>query len=224
MADLEYERAQFIRKFGVKLPPLAAYYMYPDTQMMDRMTKGSCGSVPDNIGCTNPFASPPTIQAATIWPSYHEPIHVYELALAPQARPGSPTVNVAPRFISEGTAVALEDRQLDPRLSDYCTDITYGPLDTCGRAAAAHVNPLSLLSDNGFTRAPAGYAYALSGSFVKYLILRYGYRPFGRFYYVLAAQPTDHQHDYDVASRAVYHKPIATLLDEFKLALCPAGC
>jgi hypothetical protein len=224
VSDLEYERAQFIRKFGVKLPAHAAYYVYPDTQLMDRMTKGSCGSIPENIGCTNPFATPPTIQAAAVWPSFHEPIHVYQLALAPPARPGSTYVNVAPRFISEGMAVALEDRELDPRLSDYCSDITYAPLDKCGRAAARHVKPLSLLTDDGFGNAPAGYAYALSGSFVKYLILRYGYRPFGTFYYRLAAQPTDHQSDYDVAALAVYHKPIAPLLDQFIHVLCARGC
>jgi len=224
MADLEYERTQFIRKFGVSLPHLAAYYVYPDTQLMARMTKGACGSVPDNIGCTNPFASPPTIQAADVWPSYHEPIHVYQLSLAPPRRKGSDLVNVAPRFISEGMAVALEDRELDPRLSDYCTDIKYAPLDTCGRAAARHVQPISLLTDAGFDRAPAGYAYSLSGSFVKYLILRYGYRAFGRFYYRLAAQPTDRHSDYDVASSAVYGKSIAVVLNEFLVSLCRNGC
>ncbi|MGH8192201.1 MAG: hypothetical protein ACREP2_12220 [Rhodanobacteraceae bacterium] len=209
IADLEYQRSMFARKFGVRLPPLAAYYLYPTPALMARLTARACGANPENVGCTNPFASPPTIQTIE-WPSYHEPIHIYERALEP--KPRGRIHWVAPLFIAEGMAVALEDKTVDPRLSDYCSDLLYVPLDECADVALRHIDPQVLLRDKGFKHADAGYAYALSGSFVKYMILKYGYHAFGRFYYRLAAQPTDGKSDYDVAAKAVYHRSIEQLL------------
>lgn len=229
IADLEYERAQFQRKFGVSLSPLIHYYLYPRQQLMNQLTRNTplaCGTLRENVGCANPYTTPPTVQAS-FWPTYHEPIHVYELALEPRAKPHSRFVYVAPLFISEGTAVALEDKELDPALSDYCSDqyfVAYAPLDDCGRIALAHVKPVTLLPDTGFNSVDGGYAYSLAGSFVKYLIVRFGYHSFGKFYYQLAAQPKDRLQDYNVASQAVYHQPITSLLDAFSRSLCPGGC
>jgi hypothetical protein len=221
LADLEYQRTQVEEKFGVKLPPLASYYLYPNTSLMSRLTAKSCGSNPDNVGCADPYTHPPSIQTSE-WPTYHEPIHVDQLALEP--RPKGTTVLVAPLFIAEGTAVALQDREADPRLSDYCSTLVYVPLDVCAQVSIGQTRPVDLLSDKGFKRSDAGNAYALGGSFVKYLILKYGYRPFGRFYYKLAAQPSDSVKDYDVATYAIFHTSIGQLLQGWQHALCARGC
>jgi len=208
--DLEQQRRTFARKFGVRLPPLAAYYLYPTVSIMAHRSGGTCGTEPGNVGCATPFTSPPTIQTI-LWPTYHEPIHVYERALEP--RPTAHEIWYAPLFIAEGTAVALEDRQVDPRLSDYCSlNLAYVPLDSCARLYLGSTHPLSLLPDRGFRRARPGAAYALSGSFVKYLILHYGYHRFGRFYYRLSAQPSDNEKDYDAATLKIYGRSIRALL------------
>jgi hypothetical protein len=225
LAALEFQRAQVARKFGLKLPPLARIYLYPDVQTMARLTNGGCGGQAGETGCTSPFDRPPTVQEV-IRAVYHEPIHVYELAMQPRPRMvrGEVLYQVAPLFIAEGTAVALEDREADPRLSDYCSDLSYAPLDDCARIAARHMDPFTILGDYGFRAADAGYAYSLGGSFVKYLMLRYGYRVFGRFYYELAAQPTDHLSDYDVATRAIYKAPAGELIHAWLRSLCSGAC
>jgi hypothetical protein len=221
LADLEHQRIQVERKFGVLLPPLASYYLYPQTSLMARLTTRTCGAHPDNVGCTNPYTRPPSIQTS-VWPTYHEPIHVYELALEPGVV--RTTFLVAPLFIAEGTAVALEDREADPRLSDYCSILVYVPLDVCAQVGIGLTRPLDLLSDRGFKRAEAGNAYALSGSFVKYLILKYGYRPFAKFYYKLAAQPSDSVKDYNVATYSIYHASVTQLLQAWRHEVCAHGC
>lgn len=218
---LEYQRRQFARKFGVTLAPRIAYYFYPLQRLMSPLTGHTCGTTPTSVGCADPDRRPPTIHSSE-WPTYHEPIHIYELALEPRHVPGKPEF-VAPLFIAEGTAVALEDKEVDPRLSDYCSDLIYVPLDSCAQQAMADVKPIQLLSDSGFGKANAGDAYSLGGSFVKYLILRYGYRRFGRFYYVLAAQPLDRERDYDVAAETVYHQRIRVLLAAWQRKLCRNG-
>jgi hypothetical protein len=131
---------------------------------------------------------------------------------------------VDPLFIAEGMAVALEDRELDPRLSDYCSDLSYVPLDSCAQQSIGDVQPISLLRDSGFKKADPGDAYALAGSFVKYLILTYGYHPFGRFYYVLAAQPSDREKDYNIATQSVYHASVRQLLAAWRAQLCTTMC
>jgi hypothetical protein len=216
LADLEYQRSVFARKFGVKLPPLAAYYLYPEQRLIAQWTSRFCGSNPDNVGCTVQGAVPPTIHASE-WVSFHEPIHVYQTVMEPPRY-------TDPLFIAEGMAVALEDKQVDPRLSDYCSEIAYVPLDTCAKFAIDNVKLMSLLPDTGFNAADPGYAYSLAGSFVKYLILRFGYRTFGRFYYVLAAQPKDRVLDYNVATHRVLHASIQQLLHDWSDQLCGAGC
>jgi hypothetical protein len=153
---------------------------------------------------------------------YHEPSHVYERSISPPNK--GHEIYYAPLFLGEGMAVALEDPQLDPHLSDYCSDLDYAPLDDCARTAMAEVNPMSILSDRGFNHANAGDAYALGGSFVKYLILRGGYYRFGRFYYVVAAQPKDRVQDYNVAARQVYGQSIQNLISAWRRSLCPHGC
>jgi hypothetical protein len=130
---------------------------------------------------------------------------------------------VAPLFIAEGMAVALEDREVDPRLSDYCSELSYVPLDSCAQQSIGDVRPISLLRDGGFKRADPGDAYALGGSFVKYLILKHGYRTFGRFYHALAAQPSDTEHDYNVATQAVYRQSVRQLLASWQATLCAGG-
>jgi hypothetical protein len=216
LADLEHQRAVFARKFGVKLPALAAYYLYPEQRLIARWTSHFCGSNPDNVGCTVQQAVPPAIHASE-WVSFHEPIHVYQSVMEPPRY-------TDPLFIAEGMAVALEDKQVDPRLSDYCSEIAYVPLDTCAKFAIANVKLLSLLPDTGFKAADPGYAYSLAGSFVKFLILRFGYRTFGRFYYVLAAQPKDRVLDYNVATHRVLGASIQQLLHDWSDQLCGSGC
>jgi hypothetical protein len=188
---------------------------------MARLTAESCGANPDNVGCTDPYTLPPSIQTS-VWPTYHEPIHVYQLALEPTATGTS--YQVAPLFITEGTAVALEDREADPRLSDYCSTLVYIPLDVCAQVAVRDTHPIDLLRDPGFKHAPAGNAYALGGSFVKYLILKYGYRPFAKFYYQLAAQKSDTVQDYNAATYGIYHSSISRLLQAWQRQLCAHGC
>jgi len=217
IASLEDERAAFARKFGVHLPPIAAYYLYPTIGLMGRLSNHACGSESGVVGCTTPFTTPPTIQTI-LWPTYHEPIHVYELALGP--KPAAHEVWYAPLFVGEGTAVALEDRDVDPRLSDFCSfDLVYVPLDVCARTALKHLRPLSILRDKGFERADPGFAYSLAGSFAKYLILRYGYHRFGSFYHAIAARPSDRERDYDAATEKTYHRSIRALLAGWEHAL-----
>lgn len=216
LTALEQQRVAFEREFGVHLADRTAYYLYPTVALMDRMTHGSCGASADNVGCTNPYTTPPTIQAA-LWPTFHEPIHVYELAFTPLAK--GDMHYVAPLFVGEGMAVALEDRNADPRLSDYCSDLAYAPLDACASEALPHVQPMSLLSDKGFHHANPFYAYSLGGSFAKYLMLKYGYHRYGRFYYRLAAQPSDTVADYNVASRFVYRAGIQQLIHAWTAAV-----
>lgn len=216
LADLEYQRAQFLKKFGVRLAPVALYYLFPRQELMGPLTHDACGSNRDNVGCAFPYAGPPVIMAS-IWPTFHEPIHVYEVSMEPKGYE-------APLFIGEGTAVALEDRQVDPRLSDYCSDVRYIPLDVCAVQALRDVDPMTLLPDRGFKGAEAGDAYALGGSFVKYLILTRGYHRFRDFYYALAARPKDTVNDYDIASRAVYKRSIQSLVTAWTHDICPSGC
>jgi hypothetical protein len=216
LTAIEHQRTLFARRFRVKLPPTATYYLYPNVSLMKAMTHGACGGTPGEIGCTSPYVHPPVIQDV-IQATFHEPIHVFELALEPKRYED-------PLFIAEGTAVALEDRELDPRLSDYCSVLAYAPLDDCARVAVTEVDPLKLLTDQGFRSSDAGAAYSLGGSFVKYLILKYGYYRFGRFYYKLAAQPKDRILDYNVAAHAIFRQSIQKLLGSWKQTLCRAGC
>lgn len=220
LARLEAQRTIFIRKFGAQVAGRIAYYYYPEQRMMAPLTARACGTSPGFVGCADPDTRPPSIQTSE-WPSYHEPIHIYQAALEPPPR--GKISYVAPLFIAEGMAVALEDREVDPRLSDYCSDLSYVPLDDCAQQSIDGVQPISLLPDRGFKRADPGEAYALAGSFVKYLILKYGYRPFGRFYYVLAAQPSDRQQDYNVAANAVYGRSVRQLVGGWRAALCVHG-
>ncbi|MGH2442909.1 MAG: hypothetical protein ACRDFX_07080, partial [Chloroflexota bacterium] len=178
-------------------------------------THDACGSSPDLVGCADPGTHPPTIQTSE-WPTYHEPVHIYQASMEPPK-------HVAPLFIAEGMAVALEDRQLDPRLSDYCSDLSYVPLDSCAQQAAHTLKARNILSDSGFNHADPGNAYLLAGSFVKYLILRFGYHSFGKFYYALAAQPRDRVTDYNVATGSAYHRSITALLADWNGNLCGSG-
>jgi hypothetical protein len=222
VGDLEAERTAFERKFGVRVAPTIAYYLYPTQPLMTSMDGGACGTKAEYVGCALPYVRPPLIHTIE-WPSYHEPVHVYEVALEP--RIGRNGIGyLAPLFLAEGTAVALEDKQLDPRLSDYCSDLVYIPLDECARQAVVDTNPLSALSDNAFLKGDLEDEYLEAGSFVKYLILRYGYKRFGKFYYTLAAQPKDTMHDYDVAARAVFHFDTRALFKAWRAALCRSGC
>jgi hypothetical protein len=216
LRDLEFQRTEFARKFGVKLPPMTHYYLYPAQWLIPRLTDGVCGSNPDNVGCTLQHLDPPTIHTSE-WVSFHEPIHVYQTVMEPHGY-------TAPLFIAEGMAVALEDRSVDPRLSDYCSEVAYVPLDECASYAINNVSPKSLLSDAGFGKADAGYAYSLAGSFVKYLILHYGYRSFAKFYYEIAAQPKDRVVDYEVATHHVFHTSIEHLLSAWTSRLCHGTC
>jgi hypothetical protein len=216
LQDLEDQRFTFERKFGVTVPTHIDYYLYPEQSLIGKLTDGTCGSNPDNVGCALQYANPPTIHTSE-WVSYHEPIHVYQTALEPKGY-------AAPLFISEGMAVALEDREVDPRKSDYCSEVAYVPLDECAQYAITQTKPIKLLSDAGFDEADAGYAYSLGGSFVKYLILSRSYRTFGTFYYDLAAQPGDTVRDYDVAAQRAYHIGIRSLLHDWQISLCRSGC
>jgi hypothetical protein len=216
LQSLESQRTTFERRFGIKVPAHIAYYLYPQQNLIATLTSNTCGSNPDNVGCTLQYANPPTIHTSE-WVSYHEPIHVYQTAMEPNGY-------TAPLFISEGMAVALEDREVDPRKSDYCSEVAYVPLDDCAQYAITQTRPITLLSDDGFDKADAGYAYSLGGSFVKYLILAHGYRSFGRFYYDLAAQPSDGVQNYNVATERVYHAGIRALLHDWQLSLCRTGC
>lgn len=216
LQDMEHQRADFIRRFKVRLPPVAVYYLYPDQKLIGPLTGGMCGETPDNVGCTVPDTQPPSIHASE-WVSYQELIHVYQTVMSPKGYS-------APLFIGEGMAVALEDRNADPNTSDYCSELAYIPLDTCAQVAAGSARPMEMLTDDGFSHADPGYAYAVAGSFVKYLIETYGDRRFVRFYWVLSAQPKDTVNDYNVATRRVYGQSIQVLLSSWQTALCRGGC
>lgn len=222
LRDLEAQRTLFERKFGVRVASLIAYYLYPNRSSMAGMSRGACGSTAEFVGCALPYAHPPLIHTIE-WPSYHEPIHIFELSLEPPIEKNG-TVFMAPLFIAEGTAVALEDRQLDPRYSDYCSDLTYIPLDSCAQQVAYSTSPLNALSDASFLRGDLGSEYLVAGSFVKFLILHYGYKQFGKFYYTLAAQPKDQFRDYNTAAQIVYHTGIRSLVSRWTAALCGSGC
>lgn len=212
LAALERQRTQFVRKFALRPPEVTRYYYYPRQNMIRAATRGACGATAVLVGCALPARGSPEIHTSE-WPSYHEPVHIFQMAMEPSGYE-------APMFIAEGMAVALENRELDPRRSDYCSDLAYVPLDRCAARAAPGVNPGTLLTDRGFSRGDPSISYLLSGSFVKYLILTGGYRRFGRFYYVLAAQPSDRRRDYDVAARRVYGVAMSVLLRRWREALC----
>lgn len=218
---LEAQRRLFELKFGVSVAKMADVYLYTDRQSMQRNTGNQCGTRAGETGCTRPYATPPRIQEL-VRAAFHEPIHVYELAFLPKRT--RKFVYVAPLFIGEGTAVALENRHLDPRLSDYCSDLSYAPLDDCARLALGNIDPVKVLTDSGFRHADAGYAYALGGSFVKYLLLNFGFKPFARFYHALAARPGDSLADYDAAARTTYARSITELMNHWRTFLCRTGC
>jgi hypothetical protein len=225
VGDLELQRATFVKKFRVTLPPRAYLYLYPDPASMQALTRRSpepCGVRPEEIGCTYAYVRPPTIHAL-VEAIFHEAIHVFQLSLVPPSHIRG-SVYVAPLFVGEGMAVALQDPEVDPRLSDYCSELRYVPLDTCARSALRRVNPMTILSDRGFKASNPVDAYALGGSFAKYLILRYGYVRYGRFYYRLAGRPSDTLRDYDAASSAVYGKRIRALVAAWRTSLCGTGC
>jgi hypothetical protein len=216
LTRLESERTQFIRWFGIRPPPVADYYLYPDQATLFSLTKGLCGKSPNIVGCMRQGPRPPQIQTSE-WPSYHEPIHVFQLSMEPAGYQ-------APLFVAEGMAVALEDRDVDPKLSDYCSDLAYTPLDTCAARVADTVRPLDLLADAGFASGDVQASYLVAGSFAKYLMLKYGYHRYARFYYLLAAQPTDRISDYNVATERIYRRSVEGLLADWHRALCPNGC
>lgn len=219
---LEQQRSDLIREFKVRVVPRAIIYVYPTVSTMSQLSHGACGSKHGELGCTLPLNDPPLV-LTTVRALFHEPIHVYELSMAPPVRPHRP-VYVAPLFISEGTAVALEDSKADPHFSDYCSDLDFAPLDACARIAIRHVQLRSLVSNSGFRSLPSDFAYSLGGSFVSYLIHSHGYESFKVFYYRLAAQPKDRLSDYDVASRSVYKTDTMSLLTAWRATLCAGGC
>lgn len=220
LSQLESQRVLVARKFHVTLPPSAALYLFPNDPAMKALTIGpnECGNGGE-IGCTSPFTHPPTIEA--LRPAvFHEAIHVYQLAFVPPSPDGGRTVFVAPLFIAEGMAVALQDPEVDPSLSDYCSDLAFRPLDFCARVSVHRVHAVAILSDKGFKTVQPSDAYAMGGSFVSYLIRRHGYLSFKTFYYTLAHQPSDRLIDYNLAARAAYGTGIMPLLQAWVHSLC----
>jgi hypothetical protein len=223
LPELESQRRQLQQKFHVVARRVAPMYVYPDQATMSRLTGGGCGRAPGEIGCTAANSGIPVVQTL-IQAVLHEAVHVFEGALVPPP-PDREHVYVAPRFIAEGMAAALQNKEADPRLSDYCSPrLVFVPLQKCAKIALYDTRPSNLLTDKGFARADPSDAYALGASFVAYLIGHGGYVKFGHFYYKLAGQPADRPADYDVAARAVYGVPISNLLQHWTGSLCPSGC
>lgn len=221
LTQLESQRTLVARKFRVTLPATANVYLFPNLQTMQALTRGTCGKGGE-IGCTSPFTRPPSIETlrAAI---FHEAIHVYQLAFVPPSPDRGRTVFVAPLFIAEGMAVALQNAQVNPSLSDYCALLAYRPLSFCARQSLQRVHPTTILADRGFLRALPSDAYAEGGAFVSYLIQAHGFLAFKKFYYVLAGQPQDRMSDYNVAARAAYGRDMSSLVRAWLHTLC-ASC
>ena len=91
----------------------------------------------------------------------HELVHALTGPLVPNAA-GMPWLGTGPAMgLVEGLAVALAGRDLGPGLHEAVAGM---------RAVGLHPRPSSLLTSAGFYAEPASRAYAVAGSFVRFML------------------------------------------------------
>ena len=130
------------------------YYKYLDRSRMQAITGRD----------TNGWADPPVFAVHTIWTwDNHETVHVYTALIG---RPSD--------YFNEGIAVAMET---DPANHDLVPRWSNTPLHTLAKGFM-QTNRLSFVQDvddtDTFRKLDESVSYPMAGSFVEFLIERYG--------------------------------------------------
>lgn len=152
-------------RLGITLPQKIGYYKYTSRQDMGDHT-GSYN--------TNAFADPTRYEIHTLWPTdNHEVVHIYT------AQFGRPS-----NFFNEGIAVAF---QVDPAAGDFVPRFNgLAVHEACRQYLGANqlVVPLDrVISGSGFNSiSDSVLAYREAGSFVSFVIERYGLAAVIRFF------------------------------------------
>ncbi len=143
-----------IAQLGVVLGHRIDYYRYLDRAQMKSITGRD----------TNGWADPDTFAVHSVWPwENHEVVHVFTDQI------GTPS-----HFFNEGIAVALSVDPFDGILVPYWQG---KPVHDYARSLLQQnrIPPLSgIVDSDGFREFPSLDSYAIAGSFVEFLIDRYG--------------------------------------------------
>ncbi len=156
----ESYHAWAIAQLGVRLPQKIEYYKYQSRQDMGEHT-GNYGS--------NGYAKPERFEIHTLWPTdNHEVVHIYTSLVG---RPSD--------FFNEGIAVAF---QTDPATSRF--EAVFNGLEVhqaCRQylQAGTLVTPLAriYLTNDFRAIADATLSYREAGSFMRFVLDRYGVQP-----------------------------------------------
>jgi hypothetical protein len=126
------------------------------------------------VSNTNGFADPSSFTLHTIWPTdNHETVHLYTSLFA---NPGPVAL------FNEGMAVA---HQVNPATNDFTPKWSGTPLDDITRSArqGGRLPALSTIVETaGFRAIDPNLAYPVSGSFVRYVLDRFGLAPIKEFF------------------------------------------
>ena len=171
------------------------YHKYRDRAHMQALTGHS----------TNGFAEPGTTRFHTIWPTdNHEAVHAV-VALH---------FGFPPPLFTEGVAVAHSTDPvrgvLRPRWNSTDVDALARNYDATGRLPPV----ASLLGSTDFFRFDTNITYPCAGSFVRYLIDRYGLDPLQAYF--RSATFEDAAAVTESRVQAAYGRPIASLWDEWR--------
>jgi len=126
------------------------------------------------VSNTNGFADPNSFTVNTIWPTdNHETVHLYTSTFA---NPGPVAL------FNEGIAVA---HQVNPAANDFIPRWSGTPLDDIARSArqSGTLPALStIIETTGFRAIDSNVAYPIAGSFVRYVLDRFGLAPVKEFF------------------------------------------
>ena len=187
-------------QLGVSSDRTLHYYKYVDRSHMAEITGRT----------TNGFAEPASFTLHSIWTfDAHEAIHVLTAVLG-----------VPPDFFNEGIAVALNFDPLAGRFVALWNTTTVHDAARSAFASSTSMRPVSLLTSDRFQAQTNTSTYPLAGSFVGFLIDRYGEEPMNQFFRSSTGRG---ESEAQVRQRVinVWGKPIETLQDEWIAFLRP---